>query len=69
MKTKIKVIEGHLTAWDKKALLAIINAGLTAAKAGRKEFRIENDVVKITEPVSDWNGSHLSTFVATFIAS
>lgn len=69
MKTKIKVTEGHLTAWDKKALLAIINAGMTAAKVGRKEFRIYSDCVNVTEPISGWNGSYLGTFSAKFIAA
>jgi hypothetical protein len=34
----IKTIDGHLTATEKKAINAIIKAGLTQGKVNRKEY-------------------------------
>lgn len=46
MQIKLKDKSSHLTAIEVKAIKAIINAGLTSGKVGRKIYRIhshEND--------------------------
>ena len=39
----MKVLTGHLTATDKKAIKAILEAGMTSAKVGRKTFFLSVD--------------------------
>jgi len=39
----MKIIEGHLTSTDKKAVNAILNAGLDAGKVGRAQYFVKND--------------------------
>jgi hypothetical protein len=72
----MKVIEGHLTATNKKAIKAILSAGLTSGKVGRiSYFLFLTDgiwTVKIQQkdrgimPVAG-SPLRLSTYVAQFI--
>lgn len=68
MKTQIKILGGHLTAFDKRAILQILNAGATQAKSPKKTWRIESDTVWITEPVMEWSGMRTATYKAQFQA-
>jgi hypothetical protein len=71
----MKVLTGHLTATDKKAVLAILNAGLEAGKVGSKTYfiLIENGVYSVKYQKKDRGliptaGSQLriSTYNSTF---
>ena len=37
---RIKTVKGHLTATEKRAIAAIINAGLTIGKVNRKTYSV-----------------------------
>jgi len=51
----MKVIEGHLTATDKKAIQAILNSGAGAGQVGKASFHItsENGVYTVIKSVMD----------------
>jgi hypothetical protein len=42
---EMKVTKGHLTQTEKKAIKAIIEAGFTEAKVGKKTYKISNGEV------------------------
>jgi hypothetical protein len=71
----MKILTGHLTAHDKKAIKAILGAKLTTGKVGKKNYFIEqnNGLYTVTYKVMDRGlipcpGSQLrlSTYKATF---
>jgi hypothetical protein len=71
----MKTLTGHLTKSDKKAIKAILDAGLLSAKVGKKSFFItaENGIYKVIFQQKDRGlipvaGSplKLSTYSATF---
>lgn len=76
MKTRnIKILEGHLTATDKKAINALLDAGALVGKVGKKTFCIteKDGIYHATYHVKDRGlmpvpGSTLriSTYKATF---
>lgn len=51
----MKIIEGHLTATDKKALNAILSAKLDAGKVGKAQYfvKLENGVYFVNKIVKD----------------
>ncbi len=67
--TRIKVISGHLTALDKRAILQILNAGETFGQTKNKTWTIEGNTVWTTEPVIEWSGKRIATYRAEFIAT
>lgn len=51
----MKVIDGHLTAGDRKAVQAIMAAGMMEGRVGRANYRIEfdNGVYVVTKMIKD----------------
>ena len=46
----MKIIKGHLTEGNKKAIKAILDAGLTTGRVGRTDYHIskgENDIYTV----------------------
>lgn len=53
---KIKVLKGHLTQQQKKAIKAIINHGLKIGKVGRTNYKIvalQNNQYKVTIAIKE----------------
>jgi hypothetical protein len=66
MLTKVETTSGHLTAFDKKVILIMLNNGHKHVKTPKKVFKIEGNTVLITEPVMEWNGPRQKTYKSTF---
>lgn len=51
----MRVIEGHLTAADRKAVSAIMDAGMNEGKVGRASYSIshENGVYTVVKAIKD----------------
>jgi hypothetical protein len=54
----MKALTGHITATEKKAIKAILAAGLTSGRVGRTDYRISNEnglyLVFITKLETPW---------------
>ena len=62
----IKTTAGHLTAHDKRVIVAILKAGGTGAKTPKKTFRIEGHDVWVTMAQMEWSGSRDVTRKSSF---
>lgn len=62
---------GHLTANEKKAITAILAAGLTEGRVGRTDYRMTKDgdtyTVRITKAETDWLKPKVRTDTCTFV--
>lgn len=62
---------GHLTVTEKRAITAILAAGLTEGRVGRTDYRMTKDgdtyTVRITKAETDWFGPKVRTHTYTFI--
>ncbi len=62
----IKTTSGHLTAHDKRVIVAILKANGTGANTPRKAVKIVGNEVWITTNETDWNGPRSVTHKASF---
>jgi hypothetical protein len=72
----MNIIEGHLTATDKKAIKAILSSGLTSGRVGKKDYflTVTDGIYTVKQIVKDRGlipvpGSEfrLSTYTSKFI--
>lgn len=62
----IKTTAGHLTAHDKRVIVAILQVGGAGAKTPKKTFRIEGNDVWVTMAQMEWSGSRDVTHKSSF---
>lgn len=72
---KITVLQGHLTAKDKTAIKALLDAGLAVGKVGKKTYSIteNNGLYDVSFKIKDkglipvpGSAFRISTYTATF---
>jgi hypothetical protein len=66
--SQVKTTSGHLTALDKRAVLAMLNAGASTAKTARNRYRMEGNAVWVDQPTMEWSGPSRREYRAEFVA-
>jgi hypothetical protein len=66
---RITTKSGHLTALDKRAVLAMLNSSTTAAKTPHNRYRLDGSAVVVESPVMEWSGPSRREYRAEFVAS